>query len=191
MGKLSTYKVELKNMRESSCQYEYALDNQFFEDIEAPEVQKGTLSVLLNVKKGLGVYILDFHIEGKVTVPCDRCLDDMGILVDTDNTLKVKLGLEFSDGDDFVIIPEEEGYINVAWFIYEFIALSLPMKHVHALGQCNEDMIGTLSQHLAISLTEDDNTEEDDLTEESGESDDENRVIDSRWNELKKILDNN
>ena len=65
------------------------------------------------------------------------------------------------------------------------------MKHVHALGQCNEDMLGALSQHLAISLTEDDNTDEGDLTEESDELDNESRIIDSRWNELKKILDNN
>lgn len=33
-----------------------------------------------------------------------------------------------------VIVPEEDGYINVAWFMYEFIALSIPMKHVHAPG---------------------------------------------------------
>ncbi len=178
-------------MRENSCQYEYVLDNQFFADIDAPEVQKGQLHVNLAVKKNLGVYVLDFHIAGNVVVPCDRCLDDMEIPVEADNTLKVKLGLEFSDGDDFVIIPEDEGYINVAWFIYEFIALSLPMKHVHALGECNEAMLGALNEHLAISLDEDEDLEADDSTDHSEELEEGNRVFDSRWNELKKILDNN
>ena len=130
LGKLDIYKVELKNMREDSAKYEYTLDNQFFADIDAPEIQKGKLKVDLSVKKSLGVYVLNFHTEGMVIVPCDRCLDDMELEVETDDSLKVKLGLTFSEEDDIVVVPEEDGYINVAWFIYEFIALSLPMKQI-------------------------------------------------------------
>ena len=36
------------------------------------------------------------------------------------------------EGDNLIVIPEEEGEINVAWFMYEFVALAIPMKHVHA-----------------------------------------------------------
>ena len=72
----------------------------------------------------------------------------MEIPVDIDDELKVKMGATFSDENDIVVVPEEDGYINVAWFIYEFIALSLPMKHVHAPGKCNKAMMGALSKHL-------------------------------------------
>ena len=96
----------------------------------------------------MGVFVLNFHTEGFVVVPCDRCLDDMEIPVDIDDELKVKMGATFSDENDIVVVPEEDGYINVAWFIYEFIALSLPMKHVHAPGKCNKAMMGALSKHL-------------------------------------------
>ena len=141
-------------MTENSADYEFSLTNQFFTDIDAPEIQKGKLQVQLNVKKTMGVYVLTFHIEGSVIVPCDRCLDDMELPVVTDDTLKVKLGATFSDEDDMVIVPEEDGYINVAWFMYEFIALSLPMKHVHAPGQCNKSMMGALNKHLRTSVEE-------------------------------------
>ena len=189
LGKLDIYKVELKNMREDSAKYEYTLDNQFFADIDAPEIQKGKLKVDLSVKKSLGVYVLNFHTEGMVIVPCDRCLDDMELEVETDDSLKVKLGLTFSEEDDIVVVPEEDGYINVAWFIYEFIALSLPMKHVHALGKCNKGMMGALSKHLRTS--DDEDRLEDGYVEEDESLDDDNREIDPRWNELKKILNNN
>lgn len=178
-------------MREDSCQYEYTLDNQFFADIDAPEIQKGKLKVLLRVKKSVGAYILNFHTEGVVTVPCDRCLDDMEIPVETDDCLRVKLGQEFSDEDDLVIVPEEDGYINVAWFIYEFITLSLPIKHVHASGKCNKAMMGALNKHLAVSAEEEDASEETSLDTVLDEPEEDNREIDPRWNELKKILDNN
>lgn len=179
-------------MTENSANYEFSLTNQFFADIDAPEIQKGKLHVQLDVKKSMGVYVLTFHIEGSVIVPCDRCLDDMELPVMTDDTLKVKLGATFSDEDDMVIVPEEDGYINVAWFMYEFIALSLPMKHVHAPGKCNKAMMGALNKHLRTSAEEEE-LDDLDLDEELGleEDETETREIDPRWNELKKILDNN
>ena len=59
------------------------------------------------------------------------------------------------------------------------------MKHVHAPGKCNKDMVSKLSKHLRVSG--------DDEEEFEGMEDtvDESREIDPRWNELKKILDNN
>ena len=178
-------------MRESTASYVYNIDNQFFADIDAPLIQKGQLKVQLTVKKSIGVFVLDFHTEGVVYVPCDRCLDDMEIPVDTDNSMKVKLGEEESEDDDFITVSELDGFVNVAWFIYEFIALSLPMKHVHAPGECNEEMLGTLKKYLKTDGNDDEDMDEDDLEEENSEESDDNHEIDPRWNELKKILNNN
>ena len=173
-------------MLTDAAEYKYQLDNQFFLDLDAPEVQKGQVNVTLKVRKTSGVYQLNFHTEGKVVVICDRCLDEMDQPIETEDQLKVKLGAEYSEMEDIVVIPEEEGYINVAWFIYEFIALSIPMKHVHAPGKCNKDMVSKLSKHLRVSGDE----EEDDF-EGSDESEEQPQPIDPRWNELKKILGNN
>ena len=173
-------------MLTDAAEYKYQLDNQFFLDLDAPEVQEGQVNVTLKVRKTSGVYQLNFHTEGKVVVICDRCLDEMEQAIESDDRLKVKLGEEYDETDDLVIVPEEEGYINVAWFIYEFIALSIPMKHVHAPGKCNKDMVSKLSKHLRVSGDE----EEDDF-ECSDESEEQPQPIDPRWNELKKILDNN
>lgn len=172
-------------MLTDTAEYEYQLDNQFFMDLDAPEVQKGQVNVTLKVRKTSGIYQLDFHSEGKVMVVCDRCLDEMEQPIETEDRLKVKLGAGFSEVDDIVVVPEEDGYINVAWFIYEFIALSIPMKHVHAPGKCNKDMVSKLSKHLRVSVDEEN---EEGLPVESM---DEPQEIDPRWSELKKILDNN
>ena len=179
-------------MRESTASYAYDIDNQFFTDIDAPQIQKGKLKVQLTVKKSIGVFVLDFHTEGVVSVPCDRCLDDMDIPVDTDNSLKVKLGEEDSEDDEFITVNEMDGFINVAWYIYEFIALSLPMKHVHAPGECNESMMGALKKYLKTDGNDDDMEDDgDDFEEEEAEDAAESKEIDPRWNELKKILNNN
>ena len=183
LGTLNKYRVELKNMMTETSEYRFQLDNQFFEELDSLDIQKGQLDVVLKVKRTSGIYQLDFQTVGKVIVTCDRCLDEMEQPIETDDTLKVKLGGEFSEVDDIVVVPEEEGYINVAWFMYEFIALNIPIKHVHAVGNCNMDMLHKLNKHLRM--------EDDGADSKICNGDDEVREIDPRWNELKKILDNN
>ncbi|MGL4520502.1 MAG: YceD family protein [Phocaeicola sp.] len=180
-------------MKADSSMYEFQLDNQFFVDLDTTEVQKGNLEVSLEVKKAHGVFTLHFQIDGTVKVSCDRCLDDMELPVSVSERLKVKLGLEFTEEGDIVVVPEDNGYINVAWFIYEFIALGLPMKHVHAPGKCNKGMVGKLGKHLRTAV-DDDEEEDDEFTDVMADSEtfsDDSKEIDPRWNELKKIIDNN
>lgn len=176
-------------MRTDKSEYDFVLTNDFFAAIEAPEIQKGHLTVHLSVRKTVGVYVLDFTTEGTVIVPCDRCLDDMEIEVRTTDTLKVKLGANFSDENDIVVVPEEDGYINVAWFLYEFIALHIPMKHVHDPGKCNRQMAGVLRKHLRLSDSYEDG--ELDYPNDNLPSLEDDADTDPRWDELKKILNNN
>ncbi len=191
MAKLEQYKVDLKGMQMPVMEQEFELDNQFFIDLDAPEVRQGRGRVSLEVKKQAAgnAFELSFDIEGFVVVQCDRCLDDMEQEIAASDKLMVRLGTEYSEENDWVIIPEEEGEINVAWYIYEFIVLAIPMKHVHALGQCNEAMAEKLSEHLRISADDEDiagvEMEEDEDLESTSQ------ISDPRWNELKKILDNN
>ena len=136
MGKFDKYKIDLKGMQADSCRYEFVLDNLFFANIDSPEVQKGKVNVVLVVKKTSRAFELNFQTDGIVWVPCDRCLDDMEQPVSSTDKLLVKFGHEYAEeGDNLIVIPEEEGEINVAWFMYEFIALAIPMKHVHAPGK--------------------------------------------------------
>ena len=193
LGKFDKYKIDLKGMQADSCKYEFVLDNLFFANIDGPEVQKGKVNVVLVVKKTSRAFELNFQTDGMVWVPCDRCLDDMEQPVSSTDKLLVKFGHEYAEeGDNLIVIPEEEGEINVAWFMYEFIALAIPMKHVHAPGKCNKAMSSKLSKHLRT--TPDDEMDEDSFVSEDSDelaNDDTETAVDPRWDELKKILDNN
>ena len=193
MGKFDKYKIDLKGMQTDSAKYEFVLDNLYFAHIDGPEVQKGKVNVTLTVKRTSRAFELSFQTEGMVSVPCDRCLDDMELPISSSDKLMVKFGHEYAEeGDNLIVIPEEEGEINVAWFMYEFIALSIPMKHVHAPGKCNKAMTSKLSKHLRT--TPDDEMDEDSFVPEDSDelaNDDTETAVDPRWDELKKILDNN
>ena len=179
-------------MQVDSVKYEFLLDNLFFAHIDAPEVQKGKVNVVLNVKRTSHAFELSFETEGIVWIPCDRCLDEMELPIDSSDKLMVKFGREFAEeGENLVVIPEEEGEINVAWFMYEFIALSVPMKHVHGPGKCNKSMSSKLNKHLRTTTDEDTEDNFESVDEETNIVEEVEEQIDPRWNELKKILDNN
>ena len=76
----------------------------------------------------------------------------VGILhIRTDDLLNVKLGAEYADEGETIIVAENDGMIDVSQFIYEFIALSLPMKLVHEEGQCDEAMMAALEKLTPVS----------------------------------------
>ena len=141
--------------------FEYVLDNEFFKNIEGEDVQKGKVKVKLTVKRTAASFELDFDLEGVIQIPCDRCLDDMDHEVKTQETLYVKFGSEYSEeSDNVVVIPESDGELNIAWFLYEFIALTIPLKHVHQAGKCNKSMSAKLRKHAARSMDDSDESED-------------------------------
>ena len=90
MGKFKLYNVDLKNLSPGVHEFEYLLENKFFVDIDGTEVQKGKVKVHLTVKRSSMMFEMNFQIEGVVVVPCDRCLDDMEIPIDTHTTDDIK-----------------------------------------------------------------------------------------------------
>ena len=185
------YKVELKNLSPGVHEYEYFLENKFFVDIDGDEVQKGKVKVNLTVKRTSMVFDMNFQLEGIVYVPCDRCLDDMELPVSTQNKLVVKFGKEYAEeSEEIVIIPEEEGEINLAWFIYEFIALAIPMKHIHAPGKCNKTMSSKLKKHTARRADDEDEFDEEAADDIVVDDDAADMPSDPRWDALKGLVEN-
>lgn len=163
MSKFGEYNIQVKTLPQGSSLVEYHLTNSFFEAIGEDAIQKGDLMATVTVEKGISQTELNFAITGKVVVLCDRCLDEMDQPISAKGHLIVKMGKEFQDdGDDVVIIPEEQGVINVAWFLYEFINLAIPIKHVHPFGLCNKEAADKLSEILVTDMDEESDLEEKD-----------------------------
>ena len=91
-----------------------------------------------------------------------------------------------------LIIPESENYLNIAYIVYDTVALTITLKHVHPAGKCNKGMTQYLKKHIASQL--DDDSDDGYYDEEEGGSDseiDNNNQIDPRWEALKKLTENN
>ena len=171
MCSLESLKVDLRRLKDEVTTLTFNLDDAYFEALDGADVKQGSLHVSVSIRKATGFFEFQFHTAGTVIVTCDRCLDDMEQPVETDNRLIVKLGSDYSEEDDLVVIPENEGILDMTWFIYEFVALVIPIRHVHAPGKCNPAMTKALEE-LSADRSSD---------EESAQP------TDSRWEKLKSL----
>ena len=171
MCSLEFLKIDLKSLKEEETSLEFDLDDNYFGALDDAEVKKGSLHVSVSIRKATGFFELLFHTVGTVIIPCDRCLDDMALPVETDNRLIVKLGSEYSEEDEVIVVSENEGILDMSWLIYEFVALVIPIRHVHAPGKCNAAMTKTLEE----------------LSADRSSDEESNQETDPRWEKLKAL----
>ena len=171
MNSLESLKIDLKGLKDEETSLEFTLDDTYLEALDGADVKKGSLHVSVSIRKATGFFEFNFHTDGEIVIPCDRCLDDMTLPVDTDNCLIVKLGSVYSEEDDLVVVPENEGILDMTWFIYEFVALVIPIRHVHAPGKCNPAMTQALEE----------------LSSDRSSDEESNQPIDPRWAKLKDL----
>ena len=178
MAQLKAYNIAFKGLGVGKHDFEYQIKRRFFEYFDGGIADDGNVDVKVELEKQSAFMVLWFHVSGTVNIQCDRCLDIFEQPVESQNKVYIKFGEEnFDDGDDVIWIGPDDTQINVAKLIYDFIVLSIPIKHVHpddAAGNslCNPEMLKKLNT-LTTRVEK----------EESPEAD-------SRWDELKKLLDN-
>lgn len=177
MGTESKYFIPLSEEQTQVNSYSYEIGDEFFESLEDAEIKRGRASVKLTCRKDSTSFALHFSIDGMVYIPCDRCLDDMEQPISTEGELTVRFGEEQeTEDEDTIFLPESEKGIDVQWNIYEFIALAIPLRHVHPNGLCNQEMAAKFASIVVGG--------EEDPEFEGGQAE---KPTDPRWDVLKKL----
>ena len=177
MKYLSQYVIPFSGINEGKHLFDFSADHRFFAGFEESEIEKGNVSIQVELEKRTTYLRLTFVLEGEVELICDRCLEPYLQPIESRNLMLVKFSeTETDDGDEVIYIHPGANQVEVAKLIYEFIVLSIPIRHVHPEDQdgkslCDPEMLQKLDEYKATDLPEID-------------------PIDPRWNDLKKIIGN-
>jgi len=157
---LKDFIIPFRGLKAGVHQFDYVIDNRFFDSIEYAELSKGDIKVSIELTQQERMLIFDFNIEGYVEVSCDRCLGKFNQEIAGSAKLIVKFGEDWvEESDEVIVIPEAEHQFDVSKYLYEYIVLLLPMRRIHPDDEngattCDEDIVKRLGHHPVNSGTD-------------------------------------
>ena len=119
---MQPFVAQLRTLRTGTSEFVWKAGRQFFEEFGDSGMLDADITVTALVSNhGLTIGV-KAAIAGSVTVPCDRCLENLVIPVDT----------SFEE----TYTPESD-ILDISQEVYDYVLTSLPMVRVHPDGECN------------------------------------------------------
>lgn len=128
---MQPFVIPVKGLKAGSNHYDWHADGEFFKTFETSEILDADLQIAVDVDYQESSIEVKCHVEGNVTVICDRCLEDLTLPVDT----------SFLD-DDFEVTDQ----IDLGQDIYDYVCISLPMQRIHPNDGCNPETLKYLNK---------------------------------------------
>src|SRR5574344_3055914 len=197
--------IQFSGWKSGHYEYEYKLDGQFFSSFENELLRDGTVEFKVDLERKEHMLMFNFSFSGQVKTTCDRCLGELEIPVEGDQTLCVKFSdTETSDDDEVLILSESAYKIDLAQLMYEYVVVAMPLQCIHpdndeGHSTCDPEMlkyVSTFSEddeiESEITLQEEEQNKgkkkkmkEGQREEEaSNEGEEAKTVVDPRWAKL-------
>jgi uncharacterized metal-binding protein YceD (DUF177 family) len=169
---LRKYSIPFTGLKLGKHQFEFVVDDAFFNEFEYSLVKKANLQCLVELDRQETMLILNFQIKGTVEATCDRCLSKYQQPLDITEQQIAKFSDEPIDEDDEIIaLSKNDHEINIAGLIYEYINVAMPFISVCS----NEGNTSTCDKEMLEKLNN---------LSGNGEQ---NEQTDPRWDALRKI----
>jgi uncharacterized metal-binding protein YceD (DUF177 family) len=169
---MESYRINILGLSLAVHQFEYELGDEFFRKYDKGLVSEGKFTVTVTLDKRETFLETDFKLVGSVRLVCDRSLDEFDYPINITRKIMFKYGdQDMEVSEDVIMIQHGTDSLEIGQYIYEFIALAIPMKKLHPRFKDESDEEG-----IIYSSDPDEEKKEDE--------------IDPRWEMLKKLNKN-
>jgi len=184
---MERYCVNILGLSRNVHQFQYDFGAEFFKKYGTGLVSEGTFKVDVAIDKRETFLEANFSVKGSVKLVCDRSLDEFDYPIDVTPRIIFKYGNEDKEiSDDVVMIHHGTESLELGQFIYEFIALAIPMKKLHPRFEDETDEQGSI---VYTSETEDLPSPKESGVLRTGQTG-KKEETDPRWEMLKKLNKN-
>lgn len=129
---LKNYVIRIQGLADKEHSFEFNIEDKFFDAFEQDLVDNGKFDVTVKLIKSATMLQLTIFIEGSVRLICDRSLDEFDFEMNLEEPYLYKFGDRYEVmSDDIEVVPVGISEINIAQHLFDFIALSMPMKRLH------------------------------------------------------------
>lgn len=143
--------IPFSSLKSGVYHYDFTLDDSFFSDYKNEKIQGGNVVFNVKLDRKERTLMFFFTYSGTVHTQCDRCLGELDWPIEGSQTLCVKFSdTEQSDDEEVVILPEKATQIDLAQWLYEYVAVAMPIQVLHpddpsGAPTCDPEMMQFLS----------------------------------------------
>ena len=167
MGQNDDMTIRFSSLKPGRYTYCFALTNEFFEEYKNDEIEGGNVKTDIVLERLERMLMFHFTLIGEVQTHCDRCLGALTIPITGEEQLCVRFSdTETCEDENVVVLPENAFEIDLTQWLYEYVAVRIPMQHIHTDGECDPE--------VTRYITDNEREKRDDET-------------DPRWDVLKKM----
>ena len=146
-NKTSEFLIQYTGLKLGEHDYEFQLTDEFFE--EAAHFGLNNAKIVAKAKLNKEETFMEWHFSTKGTAngDCDLCGDELDLTLEGEQRLMVKYGEEEKELDgELVVIPYDSYHFDLKHHIMDCVLLNLPMRRVHAEGDCNQETLEELEK---------------------------------------------
>lgn len=176
MKYLKKYKIPFSGLAAGKHDFEFEIDDKFFDCFEFSLLKKGKLLAQASLQKQENMLVVSFNISGTIELTCDTCLSLFDAPVSFQERLIVKFEKEEWDSDieEVIILNKTDHELDISTLLYEYINVQVPYY-----AKCDEQGRGIeCDPSMLVHLS----------TQTEGVSSE--KSTDPRWEALKNIKNN-
>ncbi|MFN3940629.1 MAG: YceD family protein [Chitinophagales bacterium] len=153
MKETREFRIPFIGLKTGVHHFNFEVTDTFFAHYPDSLIKQGKIFADIHFDKKERLFILNFDISGSITTDCDVCGQKFQLPIHGNHTQFVKIGTvpeeaEKSD-EDVIWLPESESILDLSDMLYEFIHLSLPIRHLHpnkpdGTPECDPEIIKLL-----------------------------------------------
>jgi uncharacterized metal-binding protein YceD (DUF177 family) len=171
---VAAYSINIVGLSNKEHHFQFECGDEFFRKYGTDLVSEGKFQVDVLLTKHETFIEVSFRIKGTARLICDRSLEPFDYPIESNNKIVFKYGEAFQEmTEEIIIIPRDTAQLELGQYIYEFIALGVPLKKLHPRFKDEEEEDNSEGKIVYSSQT----------TEEKKDQEE----IDPRWNILKKL----
>lgn len=142
--------IRFSGLKSGIYEYHFDLTDEFFEAWKNDEIEGAEVHIDARMERMEHMLMFKFTLSGKLTTYCDRCLGALVLPVEGEEHLCVRFSdSEVVDDEEVVVLPETAFEIDIAQWLYEYVAVRIPLQHTHSEGDCDPDMVKRISSDEA------------------------------------------
>ena len=167
------YSLILNRLQNGLNHESFMLDGSFFSHFEHAPIQDCSLTIELDIFKSDDRLEVTFHISGAVVASCDRCAEDMNLPVSSEEKIIYAFSEKMKEAGDteMMYLNPLSAELVLVQECYDFSCIAVPFRKVHEeVGEtCNPEVMKYIIK----------------------DSEEEEKEIDPRWENLQKISQKN